>query len=453
MTIALTRVGAAVAAVVCGLIGCSASTETTERDELTNSVGEAYGEAYCASATPDAQFNGGVWQRSPATGYIYGYTSPATYSNPHCYKAVVVNVTNWASPYQDLIVSAGDIATDSVSDKATCESRWLSVIMYPSSGASISRDAYGVWVPNGINAFSGHCTLPSVTMGGRGTRPGDFDALVAGTTYQVTATYRASTASSAKTMALTMFSPAPKCGLRGQACCTATAGSQCDSTSGDSVCTTSGTCQLCGELGQAACRVNGVLQCHQDVQPLTVVNGTCGACGAEYGNCCNNGINAACASSANVCEGGACMPCGGNGNYCCANNRCDAGGKCAASVCRTCGLEGQHDCAGRTCDPGLTPDSSDICRKTPVTPPTNPPPTQCGAAAGEPCCNGACNDNTGLLCETLISTAGPRCYYPQKSCGYPTAACCPDTGFGSQCDSATFKDNQCVMGYCKQVHP
>jgi hypothetical protein len=140
--------GSGVLMVSLALIGCGEETDTD-----IETVQSAYTEASCMLADADHTDVGGI---DPA------WTSPRTYDNPNCNKAVIVDIPSYSSWYWGAPAGGPPPQYDGrtqvdwndtlATTQSACTQLWLGATLYRWSAGNqewserIRRDAFGQWV-------------------------------------------------------------------------------------------------------------------------------------------------------------------------------------------------------------------------------------------------------------------------------------------------------------------
>jgi hypothetical protein len=171
MPLTVTLAGA-LASVACGGEGMSDEELAAEMAEF-DSVGAAFSQSSCGTATADQTFTGKV---DPP------HISPRSYNT--CFKGYVVDINNLLSTYTGTgtVINAriaAHWADDPITDQTECESSELRGIFYKKVSGSwvVQEDDHvmGTWVA----PFGGQCTFEVNLMG-----------MTAGSSYRVAATAR-----------------------------------------------------------------------------------------------------------------------------------------------------------------------------------------------------------------------------------------------------------------------
>jgi hypothetical protein len=117
------------------LAGCLGE-ELAEGEDQTEDIGvtaEAIGIS-CAEASPTATFIGSI-----------DYTSPQTYDNLSCFKAVVLDVKNYSNNTSTTVKWGGG----GLSTKASCESAWMRADLFEKINGKweyrSTKEKYGYW--------------------------------------------------------------------------------------------------------------------------------------------------------------------------------------------------------------------------------------------------------------------------------------------------------------------
>lgn len=180
----------------------------------------------------------------------------------------------------------------------------------------------------------------------------------------------------------------------------------CGGTAGAACCNLECTASTC-DYAAGFCGTN--LRCADDGN-----NGSCEPCGTLGGACCKVGPDAPCGPNAR-CDFATdtCIACGAPGQPCCANADCAMGADCTAmpsgDVCVSCGHANEACCAQGTACTGGVACFAGTCK--------------CGGEL-DPCCAGT-SCTGGRVCEPYSNTSSSVCH--STSCGGPGEPCC---GFG-----------------------
>lgn len=173
--------------------GCAAE-DSSDGQGATGELAQAIG-TECSAASTTAAFVGGA-----------NYTSPQTYSTTSCFKAVVVDISNYSSTF----LGAGNVAggtyiswADSApTTQAACTSSWVRADLFVWQNNAWTykgfKTATGIWTP-----FFGSFFCETAQVG--------FTApdLVAGNTYRIAATARTAATSDAATRKVSVLSEPP----------------------------------------------------------------------------------------------------------------------------------------------------------------------------------------------------------------------------------------------------
>jgi len=321
--------GLSLFACVMAINACDVSAvPTVAGDDNVDKKIEGIGAASCAWTVPDATYVNAIpappsVNLSSSSGSFfsaYGYNSPTTYSNPGCYKAAIVQVTQWLDAYGDFVIApANPIAPVGAITQAACEGLDMAAYVYPRTsllGETMFLEAQGKWIPAQTLpggspqlppvTIPAHCIEPSLTFGGDSWPDTESSAAVAngtlfqtslgvGETYRVAATYRNADNS---TRAINITTRGSRCGEPGQACCAQSQHVQCFDPSvttcyliDTGVGVHRAKCFACGEEGELSCDPypsNEHRRCFSET--LTPAqNSACVRCGSETQPCCLNG--------------------------------------------------------------------------------------------------------------------------------------------------------------------
>lgn len=182
------------------LLGCG------EEPDAVAQIVQAYTESSCMLANYDHHDVGGI---DPP------WSSPRTYDNPKCHKAVIVDMASYSDDYWGIGGApehdgqTGIEWRDTVpSTESACKKLWLGATLYLWSQGNqayseqVRREANGQWLP-GVGGF--HCNGPRVTF--HSTTSPD---LIIGRKYRIAITARTENSSAAPTRAVSVWSNTPQ---------------------------------------------------------------------------------------------------------------------------------------------------------------------------------------------------------------------------------------------------
>jgi hypothetical protein len=334
-------IGATLLAAAWVAVACSSGPSESEKSEgEPQSVHQFIGQSTCATAPPQATFQGDLNPQpnmsTPAMHILNPdqaaavfnasvYNTGSNYQNPQlCWHAAVVRVENWLTSTADLVIEPphkGPQSDASQLTQAQCEARVMTAFIYETFadgrvGRTLYQDVGATWITSGGIIPTGMCREPKLLFGGLTSVNGsvasnDGSGLTLfspGGTYQITATYRDHNNPNAM-LPMIMYTVPNKCGQAGLRCCTISHpnlgspfcvdGDRCDGS----------TCSACGQSGQQACGGDSTAPnyryCMRDFL-MPDANNVCRTCGFTNAACCLGGTSPLCISGLRCADGKKC---------------------------------------------------------------------------------------------------------------------------------------------------